>query len=111
MASVGAWSVHRAAGDILALAAIGLLGFGLRRAGCPLAPVMIGFMLGPAADMHLRRALAVGDGAWTDARPQAGRGPDVRRVRAAASAGPSLWRRLAAGPRRQIDGVQGTGLH
>lgn len=26
---------------------------------------MIGFMLGSAADMHLRRALAVGDGAWS----------------------------------------------
>jgi len=26
---------------------------------------MIGVMLGPAADMHLRRALAIGEGDWT----------------------------------------------
>lgn len=30
VASVGAWDVHRATGDIPALAAVGLLGFGLR---------------------------------------------------------------------------------
>jgi putative tricarboxylic transport membrane protein len=65
VATVGAWSVHRAVGDVLALAAIGALGFGLRQAGCPLAPVMIGVMLGPAADMHLRRALAIAEGEWT----------------------------------------------
>ena len=32
---------------------------------CPLAPVMIGVMLGPAADMHLRRALAISEGDWS----------------------------------------------
>ena len=62
VATVGAWSVHRAVGDVLALAAIGALAFALRRADCPLAPVMIGVMLGPAADLHLRRALAIADG-------------------------------------------------
>ena len=65
VATVGAWSVHRSGGDILALAAIGAVGFALRRAQCPLAPVMIGVMLGPAADMHLRRALAISEGAWS----------------------------------------------
>ena len=74
VSAIGAWSVHRAAGDIVALVAIGLLGFGLRQWGCPLAPVMIGVMLGPAADMHLRRALAVADQGWWSlaARPIAG---------------------------------------
>ncbi len=65
VATVGAWSVHRSAGDIVALTAIGALGFALRRAECPLAPVMIGVMLGPAADMHLRRALAIAEGNWS----------------------------------------------
>ncbi len=65
VATVGAWTVHRSAGDLVALAAIGALGFALRRAGCPLAPVMIGVMLGPAADLHLRRALAIAEGNWT----------------------------------------------
>ncbi|MGE0360307.1 MAG: tripartite tricarboxylate transporter permease [Vicinamibacterales bacterium] len=65
VATVGAWSVHRSMGDVLALAAIGALAFLLRRADCPLAPVMIGVMLGPAADLHLRRALAIADGDLT----------------------------------------------
>ncbi len=109
VATVGAWSVHRAAGDIVALVVIGLLGFVLRRVGCPLAPVMIGFMLGPAADMHLRRALAVGDGAWTSLvlRPGAGA---LLAICALVAVGPSLWRTWRR-DRPPAGGVQGTGLH
>jgi putative tricarboxylic transport membrane protein len=109
VATVGAWSVHRSSGDILALVVIGLVGLGLRRVACPLAPVMIGFMLGPAADMHLRRALAVGDGGWATlvTRPIAGA---LLAVCALLLAAPPLWRAWrrdgAARP-----GVQGTGLH
>ncbi len=109
VATVGAWSVHRSSGDILALVVIGLVGLGLRRVACPLAPVMIGFMLGPAADMHLRRALAVGDGGWATlvTRPIAGA---LLAVCALLLAAPPLWRAwrrdAAAGP-----GVQGRGLH
>ena len=38
VATVGAWSVHRSAGDIVALAAIGALGFALRRAELSAGP-------------------------------------------------------------------------
>ena len=77
----------------------------LRRAGCPLAPVMIGVMLGPAADMHLRRALAVADGDWT----AAGHAADRRRrccswrrcVLVGAAAAGGAWRRDAAARRRR----------
>ena len=31
----------------------------------PIAPVMIGLILGPAADQQLRRALAISDGDWS----------------------------------------------
>jgi putative tricarboxylic transport membrane protein len=47
------------------MAAIGLAGFGLRAIDAPVAPVMIGLILGPAAEQHLRRALAIGQGDWT----------------------------------------------
>jgi putative tricarboxylic transport membrane protein len=65
IATLGAYSVHRSIGDLLLLAAIGVLGFGLRLAAMPIAPVMIGLILGPAADQQLRRALAISDGDWT----------------------------------------------
>jgi putative tricarboxylic transport membrane protein len=65
VASLGAFSVHRAAGDLWLVALIGLIGFLLRRIDAPIAPVMIGLILGPAAEQHLRRALAISEGDWS----------------------------------------------
>jgi putative tricarboxylic transport membrane protein len=50
---------------LMLLTAIGALGFALRRLAMPIAPVMIGLILGPAADQQLRRALAISDGDWS----------------------------------------------
>ena len=104
VATVGAWSVHRSAGDVVALTAIGLIGYALRRADCPLAPVMIGVMLGPAADMHLRRALAVAEGDWAAlvARPLSG---GLLVITALVLVGPAAWRRLTR-DRLRVPGVQ-----
>jgi putative tricarboxylic transport membrane protein len=65
IASLGAFSVHRAIGDLLLMAAIGLAGFLLRAIGAPVAPVMIGLILGPMAEQHLRRALSISQGDWS----------------------------------------------
>jgi putative tricarboxylic transport membrane protein len=65
VASLGAYTVHRSAGDLILVAVIGLVGFGLRAIDAPIAPVMIGLILGPAAEQHLRRALAISQGDWT----------------------------------------------
>jgi putative tricarboxylic transport membrane protein len=65
VATLGAFSVHRSPGDLVLLAAMGLAGFALRALGAPVAPVMIGLILGPAADQHLRRALAISEGDWS----------------------------------------------
>ena len=65
IATLGAYSVHRSVGDLVLLALIGALGFVLRRLDMPIAPVMIGVILGPVADQQLRRALAISDGDWT----------------------------------------------
>jgi putative tricarboxylic transport membrane protein len=65
VATLGAYSVHRSAGDLVLLTAIGVLGYALRRMEMPIAPVMIGLILGPAADQQLRRALAISDGDWS----------------------------------------------
>ncbi len=43
----------------------GVLGFGLRRYGYPLAPIVIGLILGPIAEGSFRRTLLFSDnGAW-----------------------------------------------
>ncbi len=65
VAALGAYSVHRSSGDLVLLAAVGVLGFALRRMDMPIAPVMIGVILGPAADQQLRRALAIAEGDWS----------------------------------------------
>jgi putative tricarboxylic transport membrane protein len=41
---------------------LGLLGYGLRRFGYPIAPVVVGLILGPLAEQQLRRALAISQG-------------------------------------------------
>jgi putative tricarboxylic transport membrane protein len=44
------------------LLAFGLLGYGLRRYDYPIAPVVVGLILGPLAEQQLRRALAISQG-------------------------------------------------
>jgi putative tricarboxylic transport membrane protein len=41
---------------------IGLLGFAMRRYDMPVAPVIVGMILGPLAEQQLRRALAISQG-------------------------------------------------
>jgi putative tricarboxylic transport membrane protein len=65
LATLGAYSVHHAVGDLVLLTAIGILGYGLRRIDAPVAPVMIGLILAPVADQQLRRALAISGGDWS----------------------------------------------
>ena len=65
VSSLGAFSVHRAAGDLILMGVIGVVGFALRLIDAPVAPVMIGLILGPAADQHLRRALSISQGNWS----------------------------------------------
>jgi putative tricarboxylic transport membrane protein len=65
VASLGAFSVHRSIGDLLLMAGVGIIGFLLRAIDAPVAPVMIGLILGPAAEQHLRRALAISQGDWS----------------------------------------------
>jgi putative tricarboxylic transport membrane protein len=62
LASAGAYSVNRSAFDVGLLYAIGGVGCVMRRASIPLAPAIIGVILGPMAEQQLRRALAIGEG-------------------------------------------------
>jgi putative tricarboxylic transport membrane protein len=44
---------------------LGLLGFTMRRFGLPVAPAIIGVILGPLAEKQLRRALAISHGDYS----------------------------------------------
>ena len=61
-ATLGAYSLHQSVVDLLTLAVFGLLGFLMRRLGFPVAPAVIGLILGPLAEAQLRRALAISQG-------------------------------------------------
>ena len=62
LASAGAYSVNRSVFDVGLLYAIGAVGYLMRRKSIPLAPAIIGLILGPMAEQQLRRALAIAEG-------------------------------------------------
>ena len=47
------------------LLAFGLLGYVMRVFGYPIAPIVVGLILGPMAEQQLRRALSISQGDWT----------------------------------------------
>ncbi len=63
-ACVGAYAVSGQPVDLLVLLAIGGIGFLMRRYGLPVLPAIIGVILGPDAELQLRRALQIADGDW-----------------------------------------------
>jgi putative tricarboxylic transport membrane protein len=64
-ASVGAYAVSGQVMDLIVLYVIGVLGFAMRRYGLPVLPAIIGVILGPAAELQMRRALQISDGSLT----------------------------------------------
>jgi putative tricarboxylic transport membrane protein len=61
-ATLGAYSLHQSWVDLLLLYVFGLLGFAMRRWDIPVAPAVIGLILGPLAETQFRRALAISEG-------------------------------------------------
>jgi putative tricarboxylic transport membrane protein len=61
-ATLGAYSLHQSVVDLVTLYVFGLLGFVMRRWGFPVAPAVIGLILGPLAESQFRRALAISQG-------------------------------------------------
>ncbi len=64
-ACVGAYAVSGQPVDLVVLLVIGGIGFLMRRYGLPVLPAIIGVILGPDAELQLRRALQIADGDWT----------------------------------------------
>ena len=61
-AAFGAYAVNFASIDILILLLIGVVGFFMRRYGYPIAPMVVGAILGPIGEQQLRRALQISQG-------------------------------------------------
>jgi putative tricarboxylic transport membrane protein len=64
-ACIGTFSINFNAFDVFAIAVFGLLGYMLIKLGCEPAPLLIGFVLGPLLEQHLRRALIISHGDLT----------------------------------------------
>lgn len=61
-AMIGVWGLAGATSDLVVMFVIGLLGYVMRVYDFPIAPVLIGLILGPMAETQLRTALAAGQG-------------------------------------------------
>lgn len=61
-ASVGVLSVNGSVFDLGILCMLGFAGYLMRCADMPLAPAVVGLILGPMAEQHFRRALAISQG-------------------------------------------------
>ncbi|WP_219465888.1 tripartite tricarboxylate transporter permease [Nonomuraea rhizosphaerae] len=61
-AALGVYALNGSVVDLVVLFLLGLLGYAMRRFGLPVAPAVIGMILGPMAEIQLRRALAIGAG-------------------------------------------------
>jgi putative tricarboxylic transport membrane protein len=64
-ATLGTIGANPSVFELGLLLAFGLLGYVLRRFGYPIAPVVVGLILGPLAEQQLRRALAISQGDLT----------------------------------------------
>lgn len=60
--AIGTFSVNNNGFDLLVMLAAGLVGFGMRLLKFPLAPVVIGFVLGPIIEQSLRQGLLISRG-------------------------------------------------
>jgi putative tricarboxylic transport membrane protein len=61
-AAIGTYSLGQSAWDVVAIAFFGLLGYALIKLGCEPAPLLLGFVLGPLLEDHLRRSLIISRG-------------------------------------------------
>ncbi|WP_026358443.1 tripartite tricarboxylate transporter permease [Aureimonas ureilytica] len=61
-ATLGCIGANPSAVELGMLLLFGLMGYMLRRFGYPIAPVVVGLILGPMAEQQLRRALAISQG-------------------------------------------------
>lgn len=94
-ATLGTYTLSNSLVDLVLLYAIGALGFVMRVFGIPVAPAVIGLILGPLAEQQFRRALSIsqGDASVFFTQPLSA---TLLAIAALVVLGPVLWRFVAA---------------
>jgi putative tricarboxylic transport membrane protein len=62
VSTVGVYAVHATTFDLVLMAVLGVVGYLLRKQGVPMAPLILGFVLGDMMEQNLRRALSITNG-------------------------------------------------
>lgn len=62
LCAIGSYAIRNAIFDVYLMAVIGLLGYVLQRLRIPLAPVVLGLVLGPTLEQQYRTALILSEG-------------------------------------------------
>ena len=65
LCGVGAYGLNSRAFDMWCVILFGILGFGFSSFKIPIAPFILGFILGPMAETNLRRGLMLHQNSWT----------------------------------------------
>jgi putative tricarboxylic transport membrane protein len=60
--AIGVFSISNTTFDVYLMALFGLLGFVFMKLGCEPTPLLLGFILGPPMEEHLRRAMVLSEG-------------------------------------------------
>jgi TctA family transporter len=60
--AIGVYSLNNNSFDVFVTVVFGFLGYLFSKIGCPPAPMLIGFVLGPMMEEHLRRAMLLSRG-------------------------------------------------
>jgi putative tricarboxylic transport membrane protein len=61
---VGSYAINNSLFDVGVMFVFGLVGWALRRAGFPIAPLVLGLILGRMTEENFRRALILSGGSW-----------------------------------------------
>ncbi len=92
-ATLGTYSLNHSTFDLVLLVLLGGVGYVMRRYDIPVAPTIIGLILGPLAEQQFRRAMAISQGDMTVflTRPLSA---TLLAVAVAVILGPVVWARL-----------------
>jgi putative tricarboxylic transport membrane protein len=62
VSAVGVYAVHATTFDLVLMAVLGVVAYLMRKQGVPMAPLILGFVLGDLMEQNLRRALSITNG-------------------------------------------------